>query len=75
MSPFILNLPDNFDHKTLDISVYVASKLYEDAILSAGHAAEMAGLSKRAFIEIMGKYGVSVFSSSTEDILNDVNNA
>ncbi|MCR4736963.1 MAG: UPF0175 family protein [Bacteroidales bacterium] len=75
MSPFILNLPDNFDHKTLDISVYVASKLYEDAILSAGQAAEMAGLSKRAFIEIMGKYGVSVFSSSTEDILNDVNNA
>ncbi len=75
MSPFILNLPDNFDHKTLDVSIYVASKLYEDAILSAGQAAEVAGLSKKTFIELMGKYGVSVFSSSIEDVLNDVTNA
>ena len=75
MSPFVLNLPDNFDHKTLDIGMYVASKLYEDAILSAGQAAQMAGLSKKTFIELMGKYDVSVFSSSVEDVLNDVSNA
>ena len=75
MSPFVLNLPDGFDHTTLDISMYLATKLYGDAILSAGKAAEIAGLSKRAFIEMMGKYGVSVFSSSTDDVLNDMNNA
>lgn len=70
-----MNLPDNFDHKTLDINLYVASKLYEDAFLSAGQAAEMAGLSKKAFIEIMGKYGVSIFSLSIDDVSNDVENA
>ncbi len=70
-----MNLPDNFDHKTLDIGMYVASKLYEDAILSAGQAAQMAGLSKKAFVELMGKYGVSVFSTSVDDVLNDVRNA
>jgi predicted HTH domain antitoxin len=32
-----------------DFSVIVASKLHEDGKLSAGKAAEMAGLSKRTF--------------------------
>lgn len=39
----------------------LAAKLYERGILSAGQAAEMVGLSKRAFVELLGKYGVSVF--------------
>jgi predicted HTH domain antitoxin len=58
-----------------DYGIYLASKLYEDAEMSAGHAAEIAGLSKRAFIELMGKYGVSPFSVHTEDIFNDIANA
>jgi hypothetical protein len=35
----------------------------------------MACVSKRTFIELMGKYGVSVFSSSVDDLHNDLNNA
>jgi predicted HTH domain antitoxin len=53
----------------------IASKLYEDAILSVGQAAEMVGLSKRAFIEMLGKYGVSVFSTSVSDLHIDISNA
>jgi hypothetical protein len=34
--------------------------------------AEVAGLSKRAFIEIMGKYGFSVFSESIEGFRHDL---
>lgn len=49
--------------------------MYEDGLLSAGQAAALAGVSKRTFIELMGKYGVSVFSTSVDDLLNDVNNA
>jgi predicted HTH domain antitoxin len=49
--------------------------MYEDGLLSAGQASEMAGVSKRTFIELMGKYGVSVFSSSLDDLQNDMNNA
>lgn len=70
-----LNIPDNVDLKDYDFSMIVASKLYEDAILSAGQAAEMVGLSKRAFIEILGKYGVSVFSTSISDLHTDIANA
>ena len=57
-----LNIPDYVDLKELDFSMIIASKLYEDGKLSSGQAAEVAGLSKRAFIEVLGRYGVSVFS-------------
>ena len=70
-----VNLPENVGLKEFDFIVYVASKMYEDGLLSSGQAAEMAGLSKRAFIEILGKYGVSLFSQSEEDLIHDVKNA
>ncbi len=40
-----------------------------------GQAAELVGLSKRTFIELLGKYGVSVFNYPAEDISQDVSNA
>ena len=70
-----LKVPDNIDLKDYDFSMIVASKLYEDAVLSAGQAAEMVGLTKRAFIEMLGKYGVSVFSTSSSDLQSDIANA
>ena len=70
-----LNIPDSIDLKDYDFSMIVAAKLYEDAKLSAGQAAEIVGLSKRAFIEMLGKYGVSVLSTSLEDLHSDIRNA
>ncbi len=70
-----LQIPDNVDLKTHDLSMIVASKLYEDGVLSSGQAAKMAGLSKRTFIELLGKYGVSVFSTSLSDLKSDIANA
>ena len=70
-----LNIPENVEIKEFDFIVYVASKLYEDGLVTAGQAAEMAGLSKKSFVEIIGKYGVSLFSQSDEDLLNDIKNA
>jgi predicted HTH domain antitoxin len=70
-----LNIPENVELKEFDFIVYVATKLYEDGLVTAGQAAEMAGLSKKSFVEILGKYGVSLFSQSDEDLLNDIKNA
>ncbi len=70
-----LNVPDNLDLNEYDLSMIIATKLYEEAKLSAGQAAKIVGLSKRAFIEVMGKFGVSVFSKSTSDLYNDIKNA
>lgn len=70
-----LNIPDGVDLKDYDFSMIVAAKLYEDAKLSSGQAAQIVGLSKRAFIEMLGKYGVSVFSTSIDDFHADIANA
>ncbi|MGD9931734.1 MAG: UPF0175 family protein [Mangrovibacterium sp.] len=70
-----LHIPDSVDLKDYDFSMIIASKLYEEAKLSAGQAAEIVGLSKRAFIEMLGKYGVSVFSTSISDLNSDIANA
>ena len=70
-----LHIPDSVDLKDYDFSMIIASKLYEEAKLSAGQAAEIVGLSKRAFIEMLGKYGVSVFSTSISDLKSDILNA
>lgn len=75
MKTIHLNIPDDIDPKDYDFSMIIASKLYEDEKLSAGQAAQIAGLSKRPFIEILGRYGVSVVSDSINDLHSDIRNA
>lgn len=53
----------------------IAAKLYEGGTLSSGQAAELAGLSKRTFLELLGKCGVSVFITSLDDLESDIANA
>jgi len=63
-----LQIPDDVDLKDQDFSMIIASKLYEDGKLSSSQAAMIAGLSKRTFIELLGRYGISVFSKSLPDL-------
>ena len=70
-----INIPDSLEMSDYDFSMMLASKLYEDKKLSLGQAAKMVGLTKRAFIELLGKYGVSIFSSSVTDLHSDIKNA
>lgn len=35
----VLNIPDVLVTKTFDVAIYLASKLYEDGLLSTGQAA------------------------------------
>lgn len=70
-----LEVPDELDMKDFELSMILACRLYEEGKLSAGQAARMVGLSKRAFIELLGKYGVSVFSASISDLHADIANA
>lgn len=58
-----------------DFSMMIASKLYEEKKISLGQAARMVGITKRTFIELLGKYGVSIFSSSVTDLQSDIENA
>jgi predicted HTH domain antitoxin len=67
-----INIPDSVDMQDYDFLMTLAAKLYEEEKLSVGQAAEMAGLSKRAFIEMLGKYNVSIFSKSVSDLKSDI---
>lgn len=75
MRQITLNIPDfvNLDDK--DITMILASKLYESGKLSLGQTTELVGISKRSFSELLGKYGVSLFNYPTSDLSRDVNNA
>jgi len=49
----------------------LAVKLFEMSRLSLGQAARAAGFSKRAFMEVLGKFGVPVFSYPAEDLAGE----
>ncbi|MDZ4847428.1 MAG: UPF0175 family protein [Chitinophagales bacterium] len=70
-----VKLPTISDLTEDEIKIILAGELYERGKLSLGQASDLAGLSKRSFIEIMGKYGFSIFSKSVDDLLSDVENA
>lgn len=53
----------------------VSTRLYEQGKLSLGQAAEVAGLTKRTFAELLGSYGVSIFNFPAADLSRDVANA
>ena len=75
MKTIHFQVPDDVDLKDYEYTMIIASKLYEDGKLSSGQAAQIAGLSKRAFIELLGRYKISVFSSSLSDLHSDIANA
>ena len=58
-----------------EIVMLVAARLYEQGKLSLGQAAEVAGLTKRAFAELLGSYNVSIFNFPASDLSKDVANA
>jgi predicted HTH domain antitoxin len=75
MKTLTVNLPDSLDLDNSDLSMLIASKLYEQGKLSLGQAAELAGLTKRTFAELLAKYEVSIFNFPASDIAKDVSNA
>lgn len=50
----------------------LAIKLYEVGKVTLGQAAKIASYSKRAFIELLGRYGVPVISYSPEELREEL---
>lgn len=75
MKTLTINIPETLDLDNKDLAMILASRLYEQGILSLGQAAELANLSKRTFAELLGKYNVSIFNYPASDISRDVTNA
>ncbi len=71
MKTLTLQIPDNVDEK--DVKMQLAAHLYDKGIMSSGQAADLVGISKRQFIETVGRYGVSIFGESIDDLEKIIN--
>ena len=71
MNELKIELPPNV---SLDEArLLLAVKLFETGKLSIGQAAKLAGYSKRTFIELLSKMGVSVINYPVEDLEREIN--
>lgn len=75
MKTLTLNIPDNIELDDHEVAMLVATRLYEQGKLSLGEAAELVGLTKRTFAELLGRYDVSIFNYPASDLARDVRNA
>ena len=67
-----LTLPKGVNISDTELKMVVAAKLFEMGELSSGQAAEMAGITKRRFLETVGSYGVSIFQYDEEELERDL---
>jgi len=73
MNSLTLNIPDNLNLDERETRRFLAAKLYESGKLSLGQAADLAGLSKVAFSEILADYDVSLVNYSPQEFVKDAN--
>ena len=71
MKTMTLNIPDSIELDERQTARFLAAKLYESGKLSLGQAADLAGLSKVAFTEILSDYNVSLFNYPASEISKD----
>jgi predicted HTH domain antitoxin len=70
VSELKVNLPPGLSED--EAKLFLAIKLYEVSRVSLGQAAQLAGYSKRSFMEILGKYQVPVFAYSPEELREEL---
>lgn len=75
MRTITIDLPNSLDLNDKEARMILASKLYEMGKLSLGQAAEIAGYSKRTFMELLANYGVSIINHSPDELDQDLKNA
>jgi predicted HTH domain antitoxin len=71
----LISLKETPESLTREIQILAAVKLFELGKLSSGRAAQLAGMSRVEFLRILGRYQVSPFSLTLEQLEQDVNNA
>lgn len=65
-----VELPESLSQE--EAKTFLAIKLYEVGKVTLGQAARLAGFSKRAFMEILGRYQVPVFNYPAEELRKEL---
>ena len=55
---------------TREFRIAAAVKWYERELVSQGRAAEIAGVSRAEFVEALGRYGITPFQDSLEELVD-----
>jgi len=71
----LISLKETSQTVARELRLAAAVKLFELGKLSSGRAAQLAGLSRVEFLLALGRYQVSPFSLTPEQLEHDVNNA
>ena len=75
MKTIVLNIPESVELNDKEARMLLASRLYEQRKLTLGQGAEMAGLSKSTFMELLANYDVKLINHPSDELDTDINNA
>ncbi len=75
MKTILLNVPDSLELNDREAKMLLASRLYEQGKMTLGQGAEMVGLSKSTFMELLADYDVPLINHSPEELDKDIANA
>ena len=70
-----IEIPSDVNSTEFDLKMLFASKLFEEGMITTGQGAKIVDVSRRTFIELLGKYGVSAFQTGEDELLDDFANA
>ena len=71
----LISLKTDAESFSRELPLLAAVKLFELGKLSSGRAAHLAGISRVAFLESLGRYGVSPFDLGEDELRRDAANA
>ena len=67
-----VKIPNSLQLSEFELMMNLAAKLFERGLVSSGQAASIVGISKKAFIEIVGRYGVSIFQYDEDELQGEL---
>ncbi len=71
MKTVTIQIPDFIEEN--EILMQLAAILFEKGVFTSGQASVFAGVTKKEFIENVGKFGVSIFGEDIEDLEKIIN--